>query len=198
MKQLDHEYDSLLAAVRHHGILMLLAWGFVLPVSIVCSIALRRRSPNSLVFFRVHYIIAALGMILAIAGTIIGFKNFDTFQSTSAMAFAHGLVGAIVMCLAIVSILLYPCMGKPQPELRTIFQRIVAVIHSGLGYSIVLLGWITCAMGTRITWIYDAPFLKGFIGCLALFFFVAAILWIDLIRAQRNASDAERRQLLPN
>ena len=194
-RALEEDFSALHAAVRHHGILMLVSWGFLIPCSIACSFFLRRMDSDSLVFFRVHYLVAAVGMIIAIAGWIISCRQFDTMENGWSKAYAHGMLGTIVMVASIVIILMYPCMGKPINAYRSISQKIVAALHTFLGYGIVLLAWITCYIGTRITWIYDGPFLIGFLGCLAAFLLVALSLHYKS-RIQQGTHE-DQQQLLP-
>jgi len=176
---------------------MLLSWGFLIPCSIACSLFLRR-TDESLVFFRVHYIVAGVGMMLAIAGWIISCRQFETLQSPGwSKAYAHGILGTIVMVTSILLILIYPCMGKPLDN-RTISQKIVAALHTVFGYGIVLLAWITCYLGTRITWVYDAPFLTAFLGSLVAFLLVVTLLYkVQIQQRTTTSSQEEQQRLLP-
>ena len=195
------DFSVLHAVTRHHGILMLLAWAVLIPISIACSSLLRRRddlASPSLVFFRVHYVIAGAGIVVAIAGWVIGFRQFDTLNvgPSWSKAYVHGILGTLVMCAAVLNALAYPFMGKPIEANRSSSKKMVALLHRYLGYGLVILGWITCYLGTRITWVYDSAFLLGFVGCL-----VAVSLGILVLfrksQSQPGATQDEQQQLLP-
>lgn len=156
---------SFLVTLKHHGVLMILSWGLLVPLAASFSFWLRRTpstilnaSSSTLAFFRIHYMTAGMGAILAIAGWVIACRNFERMKWTDNM---HGILGTVVMIGAVFNILLYPAMGKPVQETRTARQNVVALIHTCSGYALILLAWITCYLAAR----YAMAYLQGLIVC---------------------------------
>ncbi|CAB9506704.1 expressed unknown protein [Seminavis robusta] len=129
----SHHHDIHVA----HGILMLMAWAVLIPCSVACSMLLRR--DDSLLFFRVHYILAGLGVLLAIIAWILVAHSSSTHQ-------AHPIMGTCVMSITIAIILLYPVMGKPSLP-RNPKQQIVVLLHKGLGSLLFVMAVVTFVLG---------------------------------------------------
>jgi len=182
--------SSFLVTVKHHGILMILSWGLLLPLAAAFSFWLRRTpstriaaNPSSnLTFFRIHYMLAGTGAILAIAGWVIASRNFSTMKWTDNM---HGILGTIVMVGAVINILLYPAMGKPVEETRTARQNVVALFHTYSGYTLIVLSWITCYLAAR----YATTYLQGLIACWTSVVIVNIGLYFRFKKHQWTAAD---------
>lgn len=87
--------------MRIHGILMLLGWGFFLPVGIFVHTHSKRSWNHEKFGVHFHMILSIIGMALALAGFGYGIKNFSTLEQkgvgerTNPYEYAHAVIGTI-------------------------------------------------------------------------------------------------------
>ena len=93
--------------VLTHGTLMIISWGFLLPLGIIIAQFLHHR-PNGL-WFKMHRVLQILGLIFAIVGWSIALKNFNIFgggsgsrSSEERKAHAHAVCGTTAICIGLV------------------------------------------------------------------------------------------------
>lgn len=128
-----------------HGILMILAWALLIPCGVACGKFLRQ--PDSLIFFRIHYLVAAVGVLLAIVAWILPLTTTSTTSASSSNAhYYHKLLGKAIMWIALVNVLLYPAMGKPSTT-RSGRQIVAVLTHLSLGYMLILAAFGNCVLG---------------------------------------------------
>ena len=152
--------------VRIHAILMLIGWGFFIPVALFTTshISYRQgsnhRSTWELHVFGVHFHMAvgAIGTIFAIVGFGYGLNKFTTFErdNVSTYRMVHAVVGTIASAGAMIQVLLMLIMRKPKYENQRyktwpLWQKIGHFTHRGFGFLVFLFGLIACETGTHMT-----------------------------------------------
>jgi hypothetical protein len=155
---------------------MMLSWGFLLPLGVVCAHFLRHRE-NAL-WFKLHRIIQSLGLVLAIAGFSVALANFHVFDAgASVRSTAHGSMGVLVMLLGV----LQPVNAFFRPHHEEPGRRKWELLHKGSGYTAVVLGGLTCAVGASIA---GPTFLGGY----AVVLFTVVLLAVLARRDKKVAS----------
>lgn len=87
--------------MRIHGILMLLGWGFFIPVGMFVRSHSKRSWNHEKFGVHFHMVMAAIGMALALAGFGYGIKNYRTLEQkgvgehTDKYEYAHAVIGTI-------------------------------------------------------------------------------------------------------
>lgn len=170
-----------------HGSLMLIGWGFLLPLGVLCARLLRHR-PNAL-WFKVHRILQPLGLLIALIGWSIALKNFKVLgSSTRDKAYSHAVCGTTAMCLGLLqpfNALVRPKLPKEDEDKSTL--RVVwEVIHKGLGYVAIILAFVTVGLGTKLVGNYESQFQAGYIAALVMLTFIAFVMICDKIRYKQK------------
>lgn len=162
-----------------HGSLMLISWGFVLPLGVIIAKFLRHRDP---LWFKLHRALQLSGLALALAGFIIALSNFNVFEpSYPAKNLAHGTMGVIIMTIG----LLQPINAffRPHKDKNAVRQtgarRAWEMLHKGGGYLALMLTVPTLAIGSTLIMPGDARAFQIALGCgyLALIFVAGACIY---------------------
>merc|ERR1712032_1610140 len=93
-----------------------------------------------------------IGLIVAIAGAIIAFTQFNVFQAGyPAKNLAHGSIGVIIMILGILQpINAFFRPHKEKGHAPSTKRRVWEMLHKGSGYTAVLLAIVNIAIGTTL------------------------------------------------
>ncbi|GMI06012.1 hypothetical protein TrLO_g5659 [Triparma laevis f. longispina] len=157
--------------VKAHGALMMISWGFLLPLGVILARFLKHREGG--VWFKLHRAIQCTGLLLAIAGFIIALTQFDVFTAEGInLSKIHGTFGIIVMTLGIlqpVNAFFRPHV-EPQTKSRLLWEK----LHKGSGRFAIILAVLTIFLGTtRVAFVGDKT---GFqIGYLCVLILLAAV-----------------------
>eukprot|EP00121_Abeoforma_whisleri_P007235 Awhi_evm1s6598 len=162
-----------------HGSLMLLGWGFFLPIGVILAVFLKHR-PNDL-WFQCHRGFQIFGLCVAFAGWVIALVKFEVFTHGVSKASVHGGLGITVMCLG----LLQPFNALIRPhkdgnEGRTTKRLVWEIVHKGTGYMGLVLAIPTIALGTTLIPSPDdqTSFQIAYgISFAVLFILIGGILW---------------------
>jgi hypothetical protein len=194
------EAGTLSSSITTHGSLMLVSWGFLLPLGVITARFFRHR-PDAL-WFKMHRALQVVGLILAIAGWSIALKNFSilgsgggTDSSEDRKAYAHACCGTTVMCLGLLQPLNAifrphaPEDGEKKAKPRFLWE----ILHKSTGYIATILALVTIGLGTRIAAGYENKFLTGFIASLAVLAVVAFAMFVDgiLYKKKTNGPSVE-------
>jgi len=179
--------------VLTHGSLMLIGWGFLLPLGIITAVFLRHR-PNGL-WFKMHRTFQLVGLLFALVGWAIALKNFNVLGSggggTSALekkAYAHAVCGTTAMCIGLLQPLNAifrphpPADGEKKPTNRLLWE----LVHKSVGYIGAILALVSIGLGTRIASSYENQFLAGFVVSLVFLAAIAFIMIVDNIRYKKR------------
>ena len=200
------DFSDVKKALNQHGILLLLGWGFFIPAALACSLLLRHHPGDAWIY---HTLLTLVGMILNLAGWIIGMREFDTLKrgprtnpdpfgpsmgwwTGDNISYAHAVFGMVAMIGALLNICCVIFIRLARHPNETFWewpwwQKLGQMGHRVLGYILVVLALITVGLGTRMARDLNAEYLKGFVGTLAattLFFLVC---WSDKIRYDLQA-----------
>ena len=156
--------------VMIHAVLMLLGWGFFIPVGTFVSSHLHRtyRQREFGVYF--HVVVSIIGFVLALAGFGYGIKNFHTLEGiggrTTQYDYAHAVIGTIATAMMIIQILLMAIMRIPKDEADKfegwpLWRKIGHVTHRYCGFLSLYLALVSMEMGTHLynSQIYSAAFI---------------------------------------
>ena len=132
----------------YHGSLMLLSWGFLLPLGATVARFMKHTDP---LWFKLHRGLQMSGLFLAFIGFVIALANFNVFSGGASKAgIAHGSAGIVIMTIG----LLQPinaCL-RPHKEsgatVRSPSRRAWERFHKGGGYLALLLAIPTILLGT--------------------------------------------------
>jgi uncharacterized membrane protein len=133
-----------------HGSLMLIAWGFLLPMGAFAARFLKHR-PDGL-WFHIHKASQVVGLLFAIAGWIIALRNFNVFADIGYNNYRHGICGMVTMVLGLLQPLNAiirphaPNGDEAKPPSRFFWE----LVHKGGGYLAVVLAVATIILGTLI------------------------------------------------
>lgn len=131
-----------------HGILMMVAWGFLLPSGTLLAKFYKHR-PDGL-WFKLHRGIQTLGLLLALAGWILALVNFSVFKDVGFNNYRHGICGMVVMILGILqplNALIRPHAPEGDEEKSTT-RLLWEIWHKSSGWIAVLLAVPTIVLGT--------------------------------------------------
>lgn len=131
-----------------HGSLMLIAWGFLLPMGAVFARFFKHR-PKGL-WYDVHKGCQIVGLIMAIIGWYIALTNFSALSDVGFVTYRHAVCGMTTMVLGILQPL--NAILRPHPpeegESKSQSRAIWEVIHKGSGYVALALASATIILGT--------------------------------------------------
>jgi hypothetical protein len=118
---LDWDPDEWSCHVKVHGILMLLGWGFFIPVAIFTNSHLYRRNFRHQRFgMHFHMAFITVGLVLSLLGFGYGIKFLTTFtrnrDHVSSYQMTHAVLGTVATGLAIVEVLLVALMRTVKSE----------------------------------------------------------------------------------
>jgi hypothetical protein len=139
--------------------LLLLAWGYFIPVGTFVHSHLHKSSFENHKFgVHFHFVFGAIGLVFAIAGFSYAIKNMTTFQRSNVPPYhyAHAVIGTIATAGAILQLLLMVIMRKPKSETETfhewpLWQKIGHFSHRGFGFLWIMLAYAALETGTHMT-----------------------------------------------
>lgn len=172
LDSLNCSSGSFLPFMAAHGSLMLISWGFLLPLGIV-SARMLRHFPNSL-WFRIHRVVQPLGIVTALAGWITALAGpFNVLGSGVYDAqFLHAVLGSTVMGLG----LLQPINAYLRPhktetdrdddhyndhETSLKQRRCWELGHKTIGYLATFLGMVNCFIGMVLSGKYQEKYFQA-------------------------------------
>jgi hypothetical protein len=145
--------------VKIHAIMMLLGWGFFIPVAMFTNSLLYRRT------FRLHHfgvnfhiVFVTIGMVFALTGLGYAFRHFTVFtrDNVSKYRMAHGVIGSIASFGVVLQALLMIIMRPPKYEGQSyttwpLWQKFGHFGHRGLGFLWFVFALVALETGTHIT-----------------------------------------------
>ena len=202
--------------VKIHAILMLLGWGYFIPVALFANSHLYRRNWREHSFgVHFHMFNISIGIVLALAGFGYGVKHFSTLGKTArpnvdTYNFAHAVIGTIATGGMLLEPLLMVIMRKPDPgqpfNTWPRWQQIGHFSHRLLGFV-----WFACAftaleMGTHLTSVHvpgyehlndqDEKYSGAFLGVLFVTVLTVAGVVQFAIRLPPNGDTTEQEDEL--
>ena len=132
-----------------HGVLMLIGWGFLLPMGVLFAKFFKHR-PGSL-WFKIHRTCQCVGLTVAIIGWLVALWNFNVFQDKGYNSYRHGVSGSVTMIIGILQPLnavLRPLHSQESDEDKSQGRVYWEYLHKGLGYSALVLSVVTIGLGT--------------------------------------------------
>ena len=96
---------------RNHGALMVVSWGFLIPLGAIMAKFYKHRSP---IWFHLHRGIQMLGLVLALAGWVVALHELAPFggDAVTSSVRVHGIIGCTVMTIG----LLQPLNAVVRPH----------------------------------------------------------------------------------
>jgi len=153
--------DSIKGDHEAHGILMGIAWAFLIPLgAFVAAFGKPRKKKikgdpsvvqekTSSLWFIAHICLQLVGLVLTIPGTIIAFVNFDTRSDL-----AHRQIGIAVIAIGFFQPVNAAFKPRPEAKLRSVWT----FIHVWVGRGVVVLGIVNVYLGmNRYDDIYHDP-----------------------------------------
>jgi hypothetical protein len=196
---------SFLPFMAAHGSLMLISWGFLLPLGIV-SARLLRHFPNSL-WFRVHRVVQPLGVVTALAGWITALAGpFSVLGSGVYDAqFVHAVLGSTVMGLGLlqpINAYLRPHKAETDnddtynynsPSETSLKQRRCWELgHKTIGYLATFLGMVNCFIGMVLSGKYQEKYFQALFAAWASVALYGVVLGLHRCWIFRRETSLER------
>lgn len=159
-----------------HGVLMLLGWGFFIPVATFVSAHLARRTHRHREFgVHFHMVFSGIGVILALAGFGFGIQQFNTLEQkgvgerTDRYEYAHAVIGTLATVGMILQVLWMAIMRPPKDENDTfdtwpMWRKIGNVGHRATGFLSLYLAFVCMEMGTHLSDSRAQKYSAAFIG----------------------------------
>jgi Eukaryotic cytochrome b561 len=138
-----------------HIALMMLSWGFLLPLGALIAISFRghlaakpSKHAKKPIWFILHVICQTLGVAAMIGGFVVAYQNIIThFNNT------HKLFGVSIVAIGIVQFV----MGFVRPhnpsqgEDKTLIRQVWEIVHKYLvGRVVIVLAWTNIFLGTKL------------------------------------------------
>jgi len=171
-----------------HGILMMLAWGVVLPIGMIVARFCRHR-PNY-IWFKVHMPFQICGALTAFTG---GSLIFYTLWPNGHFAVWHAFSGIVLLCI----LFLQCCVGifrprteegKPKTRVRNCFKW----WHAWTGRVILLAAFVQALSGILfINWPQWAFIVYFFWGVLILAVIIILEAWRCCRKTERSKAHYE-------
>ncbi|CAB9529613.1 b561 and DOMON domain-containing protein [Seminavis robusta] len=175
-ESLSCESGSFLPFVAAHGSLMLISWGFLIPLGVISARLLKQFPHHSTLWFHVHRVVQPLGILTGLAGWITALAGpFNILGSGVYDAqFAHATLGTIVMGLG----LLQPINAFLRPHKQSNDdivdnlpddsslkkRRHWELLHKTIGYLSTLFGMVNCFIGMALSGKYQDKFFNSIVG----------------------------------
>lgn len=164
-----------------HGVLMIIAWGFLLPCGAITAKFLKHRST----WFKAHRGVQLLGLVLALISfiLILRYSNALGDKGSGSLNYPHAVMGVITMSIGLfqpLNAFLRPHLPENN-ESRTPKRIIWEYTHKILGWGVLILAVVTIGMGTTLlpTRTMQMNFqivYGGLVGPLLAFLFVFALI----------------------
>ena len=140
------------AWVVSHGVMMMLAWCFLIPFGAHAPRNLKAYfgAPR---WFYVHRGLQVGGLVVAVAATAISIASTPAEAHFALSNVPHKALGLLVMIIAVLQPLNALCRGHPPEdgEKPTARRTVWQVWHRSLGWVGVILGGVNCALGAAAT-----------------------------------------------
>jgi len=128
-----------------HGVLMFVAWAVIFPLGIVIVKFCRKLLPRW--WFRLHMFIQYIGVLVIIAALILAVEAVaDLGDEDGHIHDAHGIMGVITVCLAIIT----PALGQATAVMYEAPKKVPLFpdrLHSLMGYLSPLVAFATIFLG---------------------------------------------------
>jgi len=135
-----------------HGSLMLISWGFILPLGAIFARYLKAY-PDAL-WFKLHRSFQPSGYLISLIALIIAFV-----MVSSHFAVSHGIVGLTVMCLGFVQVGLAFIRPHKEPgQDPSTVRKMWEYSHWWIGRFALLLAVVTIYLGLVRISVYDPTF----------------------------------------
>jgi hypothetical protein len=188
-----------------HGALMLIGWGWLLPMGAIFAKLFKHR-PDA-IWFQLHRTLQVSGLMISTIGFIIALKNFKVFQDKGFNTYKHGVMGITVMVLGWLqpmNALLRPLPTK-DGEVKETIRWVWEMVHKGFGWTTLAMAVATICLGTTLLPFVDdqktfqLAYGIGAGGCLLL---LAGALWYDgnnytKVKGSDNTSAEEKDKMNP-
>ena len=142
--------DSFQSTAYVHGSLMLIGWGWMLPMGALFAKFFKHR-PDGL-WFKIHRGLQVLGLLIATIGWLVALTNFTSLSDKGLNNYRHGVLGCVTMALGLLQPLNAiirphpPAEGEEKESARLAWE----IAHKGLGYCALLLAVATIGYGTTL------------------------------------------------
>jgi len=153
-----------------HGLMLVVAWGLLLPTGAFLSATWRHRLCNG-AWLRLHRAMQMLGVLLTFGGVLAGVL-MTPFHFTD----PHHVGGVIVVVFTIIHPIISMTRGKPTAAtggVRTTWRVCWELMHKGGGYLLIVAGGFQCYSGYLLMrdglwlWLLYLGFLAVALGVLA-------------------------------
>eukprot|EP00798_Chlamydomonas_sp_ICE-L_P021420 gene21420-28384_t len=137
-------------AINIHGILMAVAWIFLLPLGSIIPrhrwLLQDRKLWGIHVWMRLHQWLQLAGMALFIAGFVYAFYEFPETPMGGDVGAAHKWLGIIVMAMAGLQVV--AAFVRPDP--KAAMRKYWSLMHHYLGRLSLISAWVTVYLGVYI------------------------------------------------
>ena len=163
------EQGKVSGMVWGHGITMMLSWGLLLPVGVLCARYQRKNEKKMMsmpFWFAMHKFCQYTGWFLQIIGFVLIFvgKGGGHFSSSLTVGLLHMFFGLVIVVLGTLQPL--NAFFRPHPNdengNKTKKRQQWEYLHKGTGYFAVIGGPINCALGVLMvkSLNYDSTFVS--------------------------------------
>uniref|UniRef100_A0A0G4HMB7 Cytochrome b561 domain-containing protein n=1 Tax=Chromera velia CCMP2878 TaxID=1169474 RepID=A0A0G4HMB7_9ALVE len=134
--------------IQAHGALMVVGWGFLLPLGVATAAFGKRHDP---LWFFLHLILQLSGLAIGVAGWTVALSQFQVLDQWKPQGslYAHACMGVVVMCLGLlqpINAFFRPHKAEPGDK-RTCLRLAWEIVHKSFGYISIVLGVGTAAVG---------------------------------------------------
>jgi len=140
--------DKTIVAV--HAILMVVAWGLLLPIGIYSARYGDRKKSTK--WFQVHRACQLLGVAFVIIAFALIVSAYDSAGKTN-FDILHAKVGLAVFIGALFNPLL--AVVRPAAQPKTYIRLLWEILHSRIGYGVLILAWANCVTGVQLQYMSD-------------------------------------------
>lgn len=146
------EEGSLVKVILIHGSLMLIGWGFLLPLGSVIAKFFKHR-PDGL-WFKIHKSVQCVGLLLVTVSFIIilNYSNALADKESSTLRYPHAVMGVTTMVLGYLQPLnaVFRPHATKEGEEKSSARAVWEILHKGLGWSTLMLAVATIGVGTTL------------------------------------------------
>jgi hypothetical protein len=153
-----------------HGTLMIISWGFLLPIGALAAAWGGSRFKNGgAPVFNTHRGVQSLGLSISIAGAIYALA--EIYDSAGDMPL-HGIIGLLVMVVGV----LQPFNALFRPHGTGRNRMLWELLHKGAGRAAILLGLINCITGGALAYEQHAD--EGLFNAYSILAIIGLVLYV--------------------
>ena len=164
-----------------HGLIMMLGFGWLLPLGVLSAKFMKHRPDN--LWFEMHQKLQLFGIVIGMIGFGIAVKNFDVYgDPKGSTSYQHGVLGAITFALILLQALVaffrpgVPIAGATS-ESASKNRNLWEWKHKILGYSLMVFIFVTILLGAKMEGInWQMAYVFGVTGSLVI---IAGFMWFD-------------------